>query len=452
MTLNETAASPIAAEPEPQQPPGYSTRKAWLITAALALFVIVNWGDKSVLGLTARTLTADLGLTPSQYGFAASSFFFLFAIGTVAGGILVDRVKTRWMLLAMALVWSLVQFPMLGTATFTVLVTSRVVLGLAEGPATPVALHAVMKWFPDEKRDIPSSLVLGSSGIGLVVAAPLLSFVQETWGWRWCFGVMGIAGVTWALLWLCIGREGPFDGDPEHSKPSAPAVDAPVGGLEVAEPSGSYWRVFAAPTWLCFAFAGFACYFVTALLTTWLPTYLGAIRGISTIATGNLIAAVAGVGALAIFGQGVISRHLIGRGVSTRWSRAGVAGMAVVAAGACLIAFVFTSGPLQLALMLPAFALFAASYAASSAAVAQITPVAQRGKVFGVLFAFLGAAGVVAPFLTGRLVQAAHGSAAGYHTVFLIGAGLLVAAGVCVLLFANPERDARRLARAAAEF
>ncbi|MGY0498350.1 MFS transporter [Nocardia sp. FBN12] len=449
MTLKEIAAAPVPAEPE--QHPEYSTRRAWLITAALTLFVIVNWGDKAVLGLTAGALMEDLGLTPSQYGFAASSFFFLFAIGTVAGGVLVDRIKTRWVLLAMALVWSIVQFPMLGGASFTVLVVSRVVLGLAEGPSTPVALHAVMKWFPDEKRDIPSSLVLAASGVGLVVAAPLLSLVQEAWGWRWCFGVMGIAGLVWAVLWLCIGREGPFDKKPEHSKPPVPMVDAPDVGVVGTEPEVSYWRVFATPTWLCFAFAGFACYFVTALLTTWLPTYLESIQGMSTITTGNLIAAVAGAGALAIFGQGVISGYLIGRGVSTRRARAGVAGSAVLVAGACLVAFVFTSGPLQLALMLPGFALFAASYAASSAAVAQIAPIAQRGKVFGALFGFFGAAGVIAPFLTGRLVQAADGAAAGYHTVFLIGAGLLTVAGLCVLLFADPERDARRLALVASD-
>lgn len=446
MSVSPKVALPTA-EHQSEPPLRYSRRRAWLITAALALFMVVNWGDKATVGLTARALEADLGLTPAQYGLVASSFFFLFGIGTVLGGVLVNRIKTRWMLLTMALVWAVVQFPVLGAASFSVLVASRVVLGFAEGPALPVALHAVMKWFPDEKRDIPSSIVVAAAGVGLVVAAPVISFIQVTWGWRWCFGAMGIAGLLWTVLWLCIGREGPFDH--ETSQPKAPVQPGTElrHDPEVAAPRVPYRRVFFAPTWLCFALAGFACYFVTALLTTWLPDYLESIRGISTIATGSLVAGIAAFNALVMFGQGVISRYLIARGVSTRWSRGGVAGVAVIVAGAALVGFVFLEGPLQLALMLPAFGLYAASYAASSAAVAQISPVAQRGAVFGVLFAFFGAAGVIAPFVTGQLVQAAHGSASGYNTVFLISAALLIVAGLCVLLFANPERDARQLAR-----
>ncbi|MFJ9367065.1 MFS transporter [Nocardia sp. NPDC101769] len=446
MSVNPKVALPTA-EPRSEPPLRYSLRRAWLITAALTLFMVVNWGDKAALGLTARALEADLGLTPAQYGLLASSFFLLFGIGTVLGGVLVNRIKTRWMLLAMALVWAVVQFPVLGAASFSVLVASRVVLGFAEGPAFPVALHAVMKWFPDEKRDIPGAIVVAASGVGLVVAAPVISFIQVTWGWRWCFGAMGIAGLMWIVLWLCIGREGPFDN--ETSQPKAPVRPGTEfrHDPEVAEPRVPYRRVFFAPTWLCFALAGFACYFVTGLSTTWLPDYLDSIRGISTIATGNLVAGMAAFGALAMFGQGAISRHLIARGVSTRWSRAGVAGVAVIVSGVALVGFPFIGGPLQGVLMLPAFSLYTASYAASSAAVAQISPVAQRGAVFGVLFAVFGAAGVVAPFVTGRLVQAAHGSASGYNIVFLISAALLIVAGLCVLLFADPERDARHLAR-----
>lgn len=125
--------TPAATTVPETAPPGYSTGRAWLITAALALFMVINWGDKSVLGLTSRALMDDLGLSPSQYGLIASSFFFLFSVATLVGGILVDRIQTRWMLMAMALVWALVQFPVMGAASFTVLLASRVVLGMAEG-------------------------------------------------------------------------------------------------------------------------------------------------------------------------------------------------------------------------------------------------------------------------------------------------------------------------------
>lgn len=431
----------------------FSSRRAWLVTVMLALFMLVNWGDKSVLGLTAKALMQDLGLTPSQYGFIASAFFFLFTVGTVLGGFLVDRIKTTPLLLAMGIVWALVQFPILGGASFAVLLTCRVVLGLAEGPASPVALHAVMKWFPDERRDLPSAIVLGASSLGLLVAAPVMAYVQVQWGWRWCFGVMGIAGLVWSVLWLLVGREGPYDKADATTRTDA--ADAAVGEQASASEDADlvldagrvpFWRLFGTRTWLCFAFAGFGCYFVTTVLTTWIPTYLSTVAGLSTISMGNWVAATAAMGAVAMLTQGSISRFLIGRGVPMRWARGGVAATYILIAGACMVGFVFTTGTLQLLLMLPAFNLFVATFPAGSAAVAQIAPVAQRGAALGVLFAALGIAGVLAPYVTGRIIDAAAVQADGYHFSFLLGAGLLVASGLAILVLADPDRDAARLA------
>jgi len=211
------------------------------------------------------------------------------------------------MLLAMAVVWAIVQFPVLGGASFGVLLVSRIVLGLAEGPATPVALHAVMKWFPDERRDLPNSIVLAATGLGLLVAAPVMALVQVHWGWRWCFGVLAIAGLVWSVVWLLVGREGPYDKPADNAAAESwGAAETHATGAACAVTGRvSYWRLFSAPTWICFALAGFGCYFVTAVLTTWLPTYLESVREISTISTGNWIAATAATGAVAMFGQGV---------------------------------------------------------------------------------------------------------------------------------------------------
>ena len=418
-----------------------STTRGWAITAMLALFMIVNWGDKSVLGLTGKALMQDLGLTPSQYGFIGSAFFFLFGIGTVLGGFLVDRIKTTPMLLAMGVVWALVQFPVLGFASFGVLLAARIVLGFAEGPASPVALHAVMKWFPDDRRDVPAAIVMGASSLGLLVAAPVMAFVQVHWGWRWCFGVLGIAGLVWSLLWLLIGREGPYD----KGAASGPQAD-PESSARADAGRVPFLRILRSRTWLAFAVSGFGCYVVTALLTTWVPTYLGTVAGLDTLSMGNWMAATAAVGAVAMFSQGAISRLLISRGVSKRRARAGVASVYILIAAACLVGFVFTTGTTQLLLMLPAFNLFVATFPAGSAAIAQIAPVAQRGAALGVLFGALGLAGVLAPYITGRLIQAAAIPADGYHVAFLIGAGLLVVAGLTVLFLADPDRDAERLA------
>src|SRR5689334_17757025 len=85
---------------------------AWSIVVLLFLYMLVNFADKIVVGLAGVPITKELELTPEQFGLLSSSFFFLFSISAVAVGFLVNRISTRWTLLALALVWALAQFPM----------------------------------------------------------------------------------------------------------------------------------------------------------------------------------------------------------------------------------------------------------------------------------------------------------------------------------------------------
>jgi sugar phosphate permease len=100
---------------------------AWKITFLLFLYMLVNFADKIVVGLAGVPIMTDLKLEPEQFGFLGSSFFFLFSISAIVVGFIVNRVDTRWVLLILALIWALVQFPMVGTVSFTTLVICRII-------------------------------------------------------------------------------------------------------------------------------------------------------------------------------------------------------------------------------------------------------------------------------------------------------------------------------------
>src|SRR6201988_5547297 len=105
----------------------------WKITFLLFLFMLVNFADKIVVGLAGVPIMTDLKLEPEQFGFLGSSFFFLFSISAIVVGFIVNRGDTRWVLLIMAVIWSLAQFLMVGTVSFTPLVICRILLGAGEG-------------------------------------------------------------------------------------------------------------------------------------------------------------------------------------------------------------------------------------------------------------------------------------------------------------------------------
>src|SRR5690242_13028400 len=200
----------MAAQATSTEKTAKTPKGAWTITFLLFLFMLVNFADKIVVGLAAVPIMTELKLEPTQFGLLGSSFFFLFSIAAIVVGFIVNRVPARWVLLVLALIWALAQFPMVGTVGLTTLLICRVILGAGEGPAFSVAAHAIYKWFPDEKRTLPIAILSQGSAFGVIIAVPALNWVIINHSWHYAFGALGVAGLLWAVAWLMLGEEGPL--------------------------------------------------------------------------------------------------------------------------------------------------------------------------------------------------------------------------------------------------
>src|SRR5271156_3772735 len=167
--------------------PDFQSRSAWTVTFLLMGLALINFLDKIVLGLVAVPLTAELHLSPEKFGLVAGSFFWLFSASTVVVGFLSNRFPTRWLLLAMGLAWALLQVPQALSTSALGLLVCRVILGAAEGPSFPVSVHALYKWFPDRKRNLPVAIINQGAALGMLLAGLLIPLVTRQWGWRMNF-------------------------------------------------------------------------------------------------------------------------------------------------------------------------------------------------------------------------------------------------------------------------
>src|SRR5882724_11760278 len=236
----------MAAQPTP--------RGAWKITFLLFLFMLVNFADKIVVGLAGVPIMTDLKLEPEQFGLLGSSFFFLFSISAIVVGFIVNRIATRWVLLVLAAIWALAQFPMVGTVSFTTLVICRVILGAGEGPAFSVAAHAIYKWFPDEKRTLPTAILSQGSAFGVILAVPALNWVIVNYSWHYAFGALGIAGLMWMVAWLVLGKEGPL---------------VQTAAMAASETRIPYFQLLTSRTFIGCCAATFGAYWALSLGLTW---------------------------------------------------------------------------------------------------------------------------------------------------------------------------------------
>ncbi|MBN3755629.1 MFS transporter [Paraburkholderia sp. Tr-20389] len=410
----------------------YDSRGAWRTAALLLVFMMANFFDKIVVGLLAVPIMNELKLTPAQFGVIGSSFFWLFAVGGIAGGFIANRVATRWLLLVMAVAWSLCQIPLILSSSLAMFVVARVALGLTEGPAYPTAVHAVYKWFPPNKRILPVALFGTGAGLGLLVAGMLVPLVTQRWGWRTNFVVLCAFTLLWAVAWLAFGREGKLDDTPSQAMARRPI---PYGRL-LGDPS-----VFAAIS------MQFVSYWGIAMAFTWLPAYFQKGLGCDAVTSGRLYAVTIAAQIPLALATAFLVQKLLARGTSSRIARGWFTAGCQVLAGVMFICLMIPDLSLvtREIMITIGSALGAISYAICPAILGEIAPPSQRSAVLALSTSIASIAGIVSPFLTGRLIQANVG-AHGYELGFFMGGAMLIVGSVIGATFVNPERSIRRQA------
>jgi MFS family permease len=404
---------------------------AWKITFLLFLFMLVNFADKIVVGLAGVPIMTELKLEPQQFGLLGSSFFLLFSISAVVVGFIVNCVATRWVLLALAMVWALAQFPMVGTIGFSTLLICRVILGAGEGPAFSVAAHAVYKWFPDEKRTLPTAILSQGSAFGVVLAVPALNWVVVNYSWHYAFGALGVVGLMWAAAWLMLGKEGPL---------------VQTVAMAAAEPRIPYFQLLTSRTFIGCCAATFGAYWALSLGLTWFTPFIVKGLGFSQQDAGWISILPWLFGAVIVLLTGWISQLLMARGVTTRGAR-GVLGSVPLIIGGLIMAILphVEAGAVTVALLVVGSGLCGSIYVVCPPMLGEFTPVSQRGAVIAIYGAIYTLAGIVAPSVMGSVIQRSGGLLEGYLTGFTINAVVMVVSGLLGLLLLWPNTERARL-------
>jgi MFS family permease len=410
---------------------------AWGITFLLFLFMLVNFADKIVVGLAGVPIATDLKLDPQQFGLLGSSFFFLFSISAIVVGFIVNRIETRWVLLALALVWALAQFPMVGSISFTTLVICRIILGAGEGPAFSVAAHAIYKWFPDEKRTLPTAILSQGSAFGVVLAVPALNWIIVNHSWHYAFGALGIVGLMWAAAWLVWGKEGPL---------------TQTAAMAAAEPRIPYFQLLTSRTFIGCCAATFGAYWALSLGLTWFTSFIITGLGFSQQQAGWISILPWVFGAAIVLLTGWVSQVMMARGFTTRGARGVLGSVPLIVGGSILATLPHVHGAgLQIALLVVGSGLCGAIYVVCPPMLGEFTPVSQRGAVIAIYGAIYTLAGIIAPAVMGGVIQHSGGLLEGYLTGFTINAVVMIVAGLAGLLLLWPNTERARLTAQAAQ-
>ncbi|WP_309141881.1 MFS transporter [Streptomyces griseicoloratus] len=422
------------------EPPPFDRSRAWLTLVMVVAFMMINYADKSVLGLAAVPLMDELGIDKSTYGLVSGAFYALFSVTGLVVGLLSARWSTRTLLLVMAALWAVAQLPAL-MASVPALIAGRLLLGAAEGPAASMSMHALYGWFPPGRRGMPSALQIGGAALGTAVSAPLLTWLIVDFGWRSAFIALSITSAAWCVVWYAVGKDGPYGG----AAPAAPALRPPDGSRPAA-PLAPLSRMLRNGTVVGGILSAFGSHWALALSSAWLPVYLQTHLGMAAGRASVTISAVSALSLVLLLTVPALVDRRKRRGRAGRATDGLAQGLAVLVSGGALALLPFTEPrPLQLVLVALAFGCHAVALPLHYVTTAAVVPAARRGAVFGVVAATGTLPGMFVPYLTGRMVDGAASEAAGYTMAFLLSAAVMAVCGAVAMAAIRPERDARAL-------
>ncbi len=146
------------------------------ILALLAIGTMINYLDRTVLGIAAPKLTAELGIDPAIMGILFSAFAWTYALAQIPGGLFLDRFGNKVTYFLSLTLWSLFTLFHGMAVGLKTLLLCRFGLGISEAPCFPVNSRVVSAWFPQQERAKATAVytVGGVSRAGLLCAAAVL--------------------------------------------------------------------------------------------------------------------------------------------------------------------------------------------------------------------------------------------------------------------------------------
>jgi len=421
-------------------------RRRHLILALLFLFMLINFQDKGILGLAAKPMMTDLGIDEARYGTIASSFYLLFSVASILVGFVINKTAAKWLLAGLALVWSIAQLPvLLPVVGVGGMIATRILLGAGEGPVVASVNNTMFGWYRPNERAVPASILTMGSALGVIVGAPIMQTVIASLGWRAAFGVLGAIGLVWVVVWIALGRDGPFSARKPRTEPAAPAEP-----VVPDEPKVPFWKILTSPTWLAATIGGFATYWGLAVALSFLALFLEEHAHFSRTAVSFLVGLPSAVAIVLVLLAGFVSQRLLKAGRS-RWLAQGVIGaISLLLSAAAMVVQTRTGGgaPLVIA-MAVAFSAANVLTPLAGVAIGDICPPSQRGAAMGVWYGVINLASIIAPQVTGILVASAADPGAGFQLAFDVAGAIALAGGIVVVILMRADRDATRLRPAA---
>jgi FSR family fosmidomycin resistance protein-like MFS transporter len=402
--------------------PRRSFQEVWVVSIGHAL---THWYPATFY-LLLPLIGAELGLSYSQIGSILTCQYAAGAISNVPGGIFVDTVGRKGLLMALSLFWIGFPYFVMGFShAYWMMLACATLLGIGNNLWHPTAIPWLANRFPERKGLVMSFHSMGGN-VGDALAPLVVGAMLAVFSWRDVVLMNVIPGIIMsALILLYVGRLYKAENFAGNAARKLVAMTGPERMKSIASlltnravvtlSIGSTFRTMT-----------------QSALLTFLPVYLARDMGYSPFWIGACMFALQAAG----FAAAPIAGHL-----SDTMGRRQIVASSMSMTALVLLAMIFAGGTIWFVVLVAVLGFFLfAVRAVLQAWLLDATPPGLGGSAIGILFGAQAAGAAVGPICAGVLAD--H---FGIMAAFYFLAGTIIVANL--MIFVTPSGSDRNSGR-----
>ena len=280
-----------------------SSAKSWnesknYVLVALTTILVFNYVDRVALGILLQNIKTDLALTDTELGFLSGLGFALFySVMGIPIARWADRGNRVAIISITVIFWSIAVAACGLAGSFLQLLLIRICVAVGEAGCVPPSYSLIADYFDRAERPRANAIYGMGGAIATVIGFSVAGWLNQYYGWRTTFLVLGAPGVLLAAIaWSSLKepRRLARSASNTHQNDLECGEDASSAGL--AEVATVLWsnRTFR-HLLLCFSVVLLFLYGVMQ----WQPTFFVRSYGLTTGKLGTWLALTWGIGSLA---------------------------------------------------------------------------------------------------------------------------------------------------------
>jgi MFS family permease len=390
---------------------GRSFQEVWVVSIGHAL---THWYPATFY-LLLPLIGAELGLNYSQIGAVLTFQFAAGAISNIPGGIFVDTVGRKGLLMAVSLFWIGFPYLLMGFShAYWMILGCATLLGIGNNLWHPTAIPWLATRFPERKGLVMSFHSMGGN-VGDAFAPLVVGALLAAFNWRDVVLMNIVPGIIMAtLILIFIGRAG-------RSPAIAAAPVAPSAPARRPAGAQAFAQLLTNPAVVTLSVSSIFRAMTQSALLTFLPVYLARDMGYSPFLIGACMFALQAAGFIAA----PIAGHL-----SDTVGRRQIVISSTTISAIVLLAMIVAGGTIWFVVLVAALGFFLyAVRAVLQAWLLDATPPGLGGSAIGLLFGAQAAGAAIGPICAGILAD--H---FGIMAAFYFLAGTIIVANLLVFL------------------